>query len=338
MNFKIPLALAIGLVVGGAGTYLFQDQADKASDVVLTMKGVEYALEDLPPAAARAFFDIEKESWNRKNQILSSAAGEVYIQQKAEASGRKRQEVLIEELGLKQPTDDEINAFYEQNKARISAPLDQVREQIRSYLMGLGLQAKRTELTERLQTEQGLQILLAKPEAPLTVIDTKGYPVKGNPSAKVTLVKFADYQCPHCAVAAKTLDGLMEEFGDQVKMVYMDFPISSSGISRDIALGAVCADEQGQFWEYNQMAFEQQSSLTEESKVTLAQAVGLDMEAYNECLATERPGERVARAEEEAERLGLTGTPAFFVNGQSIQPANLREGLVDAVREAAGIE
>ena len=341
MNPKVLLALGLGLVIGGASTFFYlqgQPEAGSSSQAVLAMQGKEYTVEQLPPAAARAIFEVERDAWERKSHIVSSAAGEMYVQEKVKESGRDRQDVLMEVMDLTAPTEEQMQAFYEENKARIPAPYDQVKDQIHNFLVGQDLQQKRDELTERLRDELGMKVLLVEPEAPLTVIDTKDFPSKGNPSAKYTLVKFADYQCPHCAHAAEKLEEIMDKVGDKVRLVYMDFPINRSGISRDVALGAVCADEQGKFWEYNHAAFEQQRSLNEQSKMTLAQDLELDMGAYNACLESDRPEKKVARAEEEAERLGLTGTPAFYMNGKPLQPENLDEGLEQAIDKIIGLK
>ena len=340
MNVKVIIALALGLVVGGVSTCFYLDaraSAGEESGAVLAMDGKQYTMDQLPPAAARALFEVEKEAWDRQQQIIVGAAGEMYVQSKVKESGKDRQAVLMEVMGLSSPTDEQIQAFYDENKERIPAPFEQVKEQINNFLVGQDLQQKREQLTERLRTELGMKVMLAEPEAPLSVIDTEGFPSRGNPNAKVTVVKFADYQCPHCGDAARTMDELMESVGDKVRMVYMDFPINGSGISRDVALGAVCADEQDKFWEYNKAAYSQQASLSHDSKLTLAADLKLDMDVFNACLATDRPEEKVARSESEAERLGLTGTPAFFVNGKTLQPANLGEGLESAVRKAAGL-
>ncbi|WP_281647486.1 thioredoxin domain-containing protein [Parendozoicomonas sp. Alg238-R29] len=340
MNPKVLLALGLGLVVGGLSTFIYLDKnvkSDTAAQAVLAMQGKEYSVEQLPPAAARALFEVRREAWGRQNQIISGAAGEMYVQEKVKESGRDRQDVLMEVMGLSSPSEEQLKAFYEENKNRIPAPYEQVKEQIHNFLIGQDLQQKREQLTDRLRDELGMKVLLPEPEAPLTVIDTQGFPSKGNTSAQYTVVKFADYQCPHCANAAEAMDELMEDIGDKVRLVYMDFPINRSGVSRDVALGAVCADEQGKFWEYNKVAFSQQSSLNEGSKMTLAEGLGLDMSAYNECLTSDRPENKVARSEAEAERLGLTGTPAFFINGKVLQPENLADGLGAAIRKAAGI-
>lgn len=341
MNPKVLLALGLGLVIGGASTFFYLQgppQTGGHSRAVLAMQGKEYTVEQLPPAAARAMFEVERDAWERQSHIISSAAGEMYVQEKVKESSRDRQDVLMEVMSLTLPTEEQMTAFYEENKERIPAPYEQVKEQIHSFLVGQDLQQKRDELTERLRNELGMKVLLTEPEAPLTVIDTEGFPSKGNPSARYTLVKFADYQCPHCAHAEESLEKIMEDVGDKVRLVYMDFPINRSGISRDVALGAVCADEQGKFWEYNHAAFEQQSSLNEQSKMTLAQDLGLDMGAYSACLESDRPEKKVARAEAEAERLGLTGTPAFYMNGKPLQPEDLGDGLEQAIDKIIGVK
>ncbi|CAM3706777.1 DsbA family protein [Parendozoicomonas haliclonae] len=339
MTIKVLSALVAGLAVGAAATYFAVSPGmgtDQANGV-LSMGGKVYTIEDLPPAAARALHDVDTQAWMQKRQILASTAGEIYVSNKVQETGGDRQTVLKETLGIDDLSDDELKAFYEQNRERIPAEFEQIKEQIRGYLMGQQVQMKREELVERLRTELDMQVTLPEPEAPLTVIDYEGFPVKGNPDAKVTIVKFADYQCPHCKDAAATLDVLMEEIGDKARMIYMDFPINQSGISRQVALGAVCADEQGKFWEYNDAAYQQQSSLNPDSPVQLADALALDKEAFQACMNSDRPETRVARAEDEAERLGLTGTPAVFVNGRVIQPQNLNEALKTAIKQAAGL-
>ncbi len=341
MNLRTLLVFVLGLIVGGAALWLYpwQDSSQGASGggAVLALSGNSYTVEQLPPAAARAIFEVDQEAWQRKSQILSGAAGEMFIQKKVKESGKSREDVMTEVFELATPTDEQVQAFYDENKARIPAPFEQIKEQIRNYLTAQELQQKRENLTSRLKSDEGLKVLLAEPEAPLTVIDTKGFPSKGNEQAKVTIVEFADYQCPHCSHATNSVNELMEEIGDKVRLVYMDFPINSSGISRDVALGAVCADEQGKYWDYNKAAFADQSALNDDSKMSLAEQVGLDMDVFNSCLASDRPETKVVHAEQEAERLGLTGTPSFFVNGKSIQPADLGEGLKTAIKQAAGI-
>ncbi len=336
---KVAFGLVAGAALGASATYftLITEPTEPLSANVLFMGGKNYTVEQLPTAAARALHEIDVQAWVQKQQIAIGAASEIYFQELMKNSGKNRQEVLTEVMGLKEPSDDELQTFFDENKERIPSEFEVVKDQIRSFLMGQDVQEKRAVLVEKLKTEKGMKILLEEPEAPQTVIDYEGFPMKGNPNANVTIVKFADYQCTHCKDAALTMDAMMEKMGDSVRMVYMDFPINNSGISRKVALGAVCADEQGQFWGYNKAAYAQQGVLNAESPMSLATQLALDEKVFAACLESDRPEQRVARAEAEAERLGLTGTPAIFVNGKSIQPMDLEDGLVAAVKKAAGL-
>ncbi len=117
---------------------------------------------------------------------------------------------------------------------------------------------------------------------------------------------------------------------------WLDTKVSgSSGISRTVALGAVCVDEQGKYWEYNNAAYQQQSTLSYENHMVLADILSLDKEVFAQCMASDRPETRVAKGEAEAERLGLTGTPAIFVNGKAVRPTDLHDGLKTAIKKIA---
>ncbi len=339
MTTKLILGLVIGVAAGGAATYyaMQSEIVHHSSDAILALSGKHYTLNELPAAAAQGLHDIEMQAWLQKQQLLQGAAGEIYVQTIMKQSGQDRQTVLADILGMEDYSDDALQAFYEENKERIPAEFDEVKEQIRSYLIGQNVQLKRKELIDRLQAEEGLEVLLPQPEAPMSIIDVEGFPMKGNPKAHTMVVKFADYQCPHCKDAAMTLNSLAAEMGDKISMVYIDFPINQSGVSRNVALGAVCAGEQGKFWEYNTAAYQQQAMLTHESPMAIARQLNLDETSFTQCLASDRPEQLVSKGEAEAERLGITGTPAIYVNGRAIRPTNLGDDLKATVKKAAGL-
>ena len=331
---KTVVALVSGLIIGAAGFYLAQPMLETEADpeAVLRFNDKNYTLEDLPLPATLALYDMDMDSWQRKRSMLTSSVAEIYVQEKSRETGKGREETLKEILDLQTPTDAEIVAFYEQNKARIPAPLEQVRAQINNYLMGEQVQSKRDQLVEKLKADLGLEILIPEPAAPMTVIASDGYPAKGSDKPVLTIVKFADYQCPHCKVASNTLKRIMAEHGDQLRLIYMDFPINSSGISRGVAKGGVCADEQGRFWDYNGAAYDVQSSLNDNSSMGLAEQLELNIDSFRSCMDSDRPELKVKASEQEAERLGITGTPALFVNGRKINPSDLEAGLETEIK------
>ena len=330
---RTVITFVIGLVLGCASTVVYQQTVSGSSSPLLSLDGKAYTLDDLPPTAGRLFYEIDKEAWERKVQLLSGAAIELFVDRQVADTGESREKVLDGLLNIKVPTEEEINAFYEENRDQLQAPLEQIKDQIRDYLSNRDVQQQRNRLLTQLREEHAMDIPIAEPRPPLTVINTTGFPSKGPADAAFTLVEFADYQCPHCAQAARTLDSLVEQMNGSVRLVHMDFPIHRSGISRDVALGAVCADEQGKFWEYHKAAFARQQTLDTDSKSELARELELDLPAFEACLASDRPETRVSRAEAEARRIGVTGTPAFYLNGKVLQPENVSQGLIDTIRQ-----
>jgi protein-disulfide isomerase len=116
----------------------------------------------------------------------------------------------------------------------------------------------------------------------------------------------------------------------------MDQPfINRGGLdSRNIAEGAVCADQQGKFWEYHDLAFQRQTELRPGAAQELAKQLGLDEEAFSSCLESADTKAKVARSKTEANRLGATSTPTFFVNGRQVLTDNVEAGLTEAIDKA----
>ena len=177
-------------------------------------------------------------------------------------------------------------------------------------------------------------MLMPKPIAPKVNINSAGYPTKGKKGAKVTIVEFADYQCPHCKNASAEMKNIMKKYGDRVQLVYMDFPVNRSGISTRVAEGGVCADKQGKFWSYHDSAFASQSSLNNSSPTKIAEQLGLNMKDFSQCLASAKTKSKVAAAKAEAQRLGVSSTPTFFVNGERLMLQDFQRDMGDAIERA----
>ena len=146
-----------------------------------------------------------------------------------------------------------------------------------------------------------------------------------------TLYVYFDYQCPHCKQAAGVLRTLVERYPNELRIVYMDLPINSSGISRIIAEGAACADQQNEFWAFHDLAFEHQATLSKESVAQFVSELGLDAGEFERCMKSEFPQERVAVSERQASELGLTSTQTLFLNGRKLHLHDMETELVEAI-------
>jgi protein-disulfide isomerase len=147
-------------------------------------------------------------------------------------------------------------------------------------------------------------------------VEIDGSPVRGAADGKVTIVEFSDFQCPYCGRVDPTLDRLLEEYPDDVRIVYKHLPLSFHANALPAAKAAVAAGMQGKFWEMHDALFANQKQLGEEKYLELARELGLDVEKFQADYKSAAVATEVAQDMNEARRLGVTGTPGFFVNGR----------------------
>ena len=325
------ITLILALLVDAQHGYAQGTPADHA---LFRYDGLDYLVSDLSPKQRQALYEAELEYYRKQQKVIDEALFELYVEEEAKRAGQGIEEVAARLLSVEQPEEKSMRAFYEANKQRIPYPYEEVRGQIEQWLREQRVQERKTQLLSNLKQQEVFESLIRPPLGPVVQIATEGFPSKGNAAAPVTIVEFSDFQCPHCKRAANVIRELMGQYADRVRLVYMDLPINRSGVSRLVSEGAVCAQEQGQFWEYHDLAFARQASLDQDSPFELANAAGLDRETFRRCFESPQTKARVARSEAEARRLGLTSTPSVFVNGKRIQIYDLQRDLSNAVKEA----
>jgi len=161
-------------------------------------------------------------------------------------------------------------------------------------------------------------------------------PMKGSADAPVTIIEYSDFQCPFCArFWSQTLPQLQEEYIDtgKVKLIYKDFPLSFHENAQKAAEAGECADDQGMFWEYHDMIYENQNALSVSNLKSYAKDLGLDTSEFNDCLDSEKYEDEVKEDFKEGQAAGVSGTPAFFINGKSLvgaQPFSEFKKVIDA--------
>lgn len=179
------------------------------------------------------------------------------------------------------------------------------------------LQAYQKQQREQIQQAQQafVQSMKTNPQA---VIDES--PTTGAAESKILLVEFSDFECPYCAQAHKTLKKFMAKHKDQVTLVYKNFPlISIHAQALPAAQAAWAAQKQGKFWEYEDALFTHQKQLGEALYLKIANNLNLDVEKFN----GDRPFAVAAIGKdiELAQKLGLSGTPLFVMNGETLSGA-----------------
>ena len=145
-------------------------------------------------------------------------------------------------------------------------------------------------------------------------------PLEGNPDATVKIVEFSDLQCPACGAAYPVTKQVMDAYGDRVSLEYKQFPLTSlHAFAFKAAEASECANDQGKFWDYVDIAFTNQKALRTSDLKNYAEQLGLDMEKFENCLDSSAKAKYVTADYNEGIGKGVGGTPTFFINGIKLQ-------------------
>lgn len=164
-------------------------------------------------------------------------------------------------------------------------------------------------------------------------------PVSGPADAPITIVEFSDYECPFCAAVEPVVQELLKRYPTQIRLAYRDMPLANIHPNAATAAHAArCAADQGQFWPYHDRLLAggpdaRRTQVAPEALAEHARALKLDLAAFDQCMASSRHLPAIQADLQEAKRLGLTGTPAFFINGRKVNGARPLEEFV-AIIEA----
>jgi len=169
----------------------------------------------------------------------------------------------------------------------------------------------------------GKSVALSEDQQKLLEVVSDDY-IKGNKEAKVTIVEYLDFECEACGAYYPVVKALMDEFGQDVRFVTRYFPLPGHKNSVPAALAVEAAAKQGKYWEMHDLLFTEQRNWGEKPSADpkifegYAKSLGLNMEQYAKDISSKEVKERVLRDKNAGTRLGISGTPTFFVNGSKI--------------------
>ena len=169
-------------------------------------------------------------------------------------------------------------------------------------------------------------------QVPVTVRDH----VQGPATAPVTLVEYADYECPYSRLAYHVIKGLQHDLDDQLRFVYRNFPLREiHPHAQHAAEAAEAAANQGTFWEMHDVLFEHQNALDDEHLRQYAAALGLDVDRFTQDMTQHRYAGQIEGDLLGGAQSGVRGTPTFFINGMRYEGSPDKESLLSTIREAA---
>lgn len=316
--FLPALALILTVIAAAppssAGTAGAEEVVARIGDDTITQAALE-------EAAAADLQRLVQERHQILEATLTRMVDEELLAREARRQGVSEEELLASaaEKGAKVP-DAAVEAFFESNQARIRQPKETVLPQIRAYLEEQQRNDARSALIERLRSAAGVEILLE----PLRVdVSTADAPAKGPEDAPVTIVEFADFQCPPCGRIRPVLAGLEERYGDRLRLEFRHNPLHSiHPQAQKAAEAALCARDQGRFWEMHDALFEGQRNLSPDSMKAHADALGLDVGAFTKCLDSDKHREAVLADQKSGNQAGVSVTPTLYVNGRLVPLGN----------------
>lgn len=186
----------------------------------------------------------------------------------------------------------------------------------------------------------GAPVAAARPSGPKRPDPKKVYdielgdaPIRGSESATITIVEWADFQCPFCVRVNPTLDQIQKEYGDKVRIAFKHLPLSMHAKARAAHQAAEAAHRQGKFWEMHDRIFESPKDLNPATYLRYANEMGLDIDRYNSDFSSTSVRKAIDENLAAATKLGVSGTPSFFVNGRFLSGAQPYESFARVIDE-----
>jgi protein-disulfide isomerase len=342
------LSVMMGFLLCGT---LSAQQSDPKTDskILAVVNGEPVVFLDVEQAAApaikslearKAQFEIELE---RDRKAALEEALEGIVRDRVLLAEAQKHKITVEELiairvdgAVPQPADAEIVQFYNAHKADLEGSLADNASAIRDYLRNDQRQPVFDDFVTHLKNDYGVKTFLEPERA---VIAIAGRPSKGPVDAPVTIVEFSDFECPFCRALFPTLQRVEQEYKDKVRIVYLQFPLVSMHTrAKKAAVASLCAYEQNKFWQLHDAMFNDQGKLAVDDLKQKASKLSLDMKAFNSCLESDKYLGEIQSDVAEGVRVGVSGTPAMFINGRLLvgaQPyADIQKVIEDELHRA----
>jgi protein-disulfide isomerase len=229
------------------------------------------------------------------------------------------------------PSESELKAFFTSRVEPREPGADFAAEKprIKEYL----LEERRHEALRKVVADlrEGADVKLKLPPARVAVAASG--PSKGPATAPLTLVEFSDYQCPYCQREEQAIKDLLKAYPTQVRLVVRDFPLEMHAYARPAARAAICADQQGHFWEMHDRLFADPTALDDDGIARSAKELGLDAAKFGKCMNARETERKVVESQQAGEEAGVDGTPALFLNGRPFAGAVSFSDLKTVVEE-----
>jgi protein-disulfide isomerase len=329
---RINVVTALAILTGTFCAFGATSDASpgSGSDVVLVeVNGAKITQADLELKRPSAMFQARTNFYEAERKALVDLIDEQLLEQQAAKEKLTVPQLLerhVDSTIAKDPSEEALHVYYE--GVDTAEPYEAVRGKIVDALRQRRIAKAKAAYMQTLRAAAPAIIRLAPPRAPISMTDV---PVRGIPNPRITLLEFADYQCPYCQQIQPVLTRIEAEFKDQLAFAYKDYPLSMHPDAPKAAEAAHCAGAQGKFWEYHDLVFANKR-LDLANLKNDARDLKLDTAAFDACLDNGKTAGLIKDESSEAQTLGLQGTPTLFINGRYVRDITY-EGIRSVITE-----
>lgn len=330
--------LMLGVAIAASTVTGVAQAEDK--QVAFKIAGKATTLDEVYKQDQASFYDLEKKKFDLIDRIAKEKYLDHFWQQLAKDTGKSVAEAqkAYEDKNLK-VSEKEVKETLEKFKDHPSlSKLDKKEQekQVRDYLAQRGRQEIAENILETAMKKGDLVISFTEPQEPVYQVtvnaddhvrygpelsDTKPSGCKGDDCA-ITVVEYSEFQCPFCTRVLPDVKRVLADYKGKIRWIVRDFPLSFHDRARPAAIAAKCAADQGKYWQMYSILFENQRNLGDADLKTYADKIGLDKGKYDKCVASPAAVEaKIERNFQSGVQLGVSGTPAFFINGRRLSGA-----------------
>lgn len=294
------------------------------TDVLVEINKVKITLEDFERKHPTALFQAQNSFYDAQRKAIEAFVDEYLLEEQAKKENLNVAQLLerhVTNQVAKDPSDEALRVYYE--GVDTNEPFEAVRGKIVEALRHRRALKIRTAYLKSLRDQATVAVRLAPPRAQISLKDTT---VRGPAGAPVTLVEYADYECPYCQQIIPVLQKLEAEYQGKLAFAYKDLPLPMHPNAQKAAEATRCAEAQGRYWEFHDILYAKKQ-LDLAALKGYARELKIDGAKFDQCLDSSEKAEIVRLHSAEAQSLGLQGTPSFFVNGRSVNGAVTYESI-----------
>ena len=316
----VSLLLMFGLLIG-PGNRGWCASDDKSNAVVAVVGGQQITENDLEQKSPNDFAKAKSQLLNAEfgyymseRSVLDKAVDDQLLANEAKKQGISVDELLKRETEskVKEPSEDTLRVYYLATHTK--TPYPEVKDKIKETIRSLEVAKAKDDYMASLRKKNPPRITLFPPHEDVAVGTT---PADGPADAAVTIVEFADYQCPYCRQMEPDVSKMREKFNGKVRYSFRDFPLPMHQFAQKAAEASRCAAKQGKYWPFHKRLFsgDANKDLAVPQMKQIAREMNLNGDQFDKCLDSGEEAAAVAKDLEQGKSLGISGTPTIFING-----------------------